>query len=418
MSRRGIHLDQLRENVGIALDTLRVNKLRSGLTILGVVIGVATVMTMATIVQGIRDQILTTIEIAGPSTFYVLKVFSSTPVNPENLPKYIRVRPNLSEGEAARIAMLPEVGYAGLWAQIQARLEYKGNRTRSLAVFGADDRYQEIQGGELLEGRWFTKAELKTGAPVVVLQEKHSRQIFGRENPLDKTVLVGGRPVTVIGLYQDPANIFAPPGADVGAILPFQFVDHGYRVDKTNALWIPVKPRAGVSATVAQEAVTVVLREMRRLRPADKSNFDVVSQDQILDTFTKTTDIFFLVMIVLASVALVVGGIGVMAIMMVSVTARTREIGVRKALGATRRDILLQFLVEASTLTGIGGLLGIVVGLGMGRLATSLLNIKADTPVGLTVIAVAVSVLIGLVFGVVPARRAARMDPIEALRSE
>jgi putative ABC transport system permease protein len=410
--------DQLRENVWMALDTLRVNKLRSGLTILGVVIGVATVMTMATIVQGIRDQILHTIEIAGPSTFYVLKVFSSTPVNPENLPKYIRVRPDLSEAEAARIAALPEVGYAGLWAQIQARLEYKGNRTRSLAVFGADDRYQEIQGGELLEGRWFTKAELRTGAPVVVLQEKHARQIFGRENPLDKTVLVGGRPVTVIGLYQDPANIFAPPGADVGAILTYQFVDHGYRVDKANALWIPVKPREGVGAVTAQEAVTVTLREMRRLHPGDKDNFDLVSQDQILDTFTKTTDIFFLVMIVLASVALMVGGIGVMAIMMVSVTARTREIGVRKALGATRRDILLQFLVEAATLTGIGGVLGIVVGLGMGRLATMLLNIQADTPVALTVIAVVVSVLIGLIFGVVPARRAARLDPIEALRYE
>lgn len=411
-------LDQLRENFGIAIDTLRVNKLRSGLTILGVVIGVATVMTMATIVQGIRDQIVHTIEIAGPSTFYVLKVFSSTPVNPEALPKYIRVRPDLVEAEAQRVAALPQVAYAGLWAQIQARIEYKGVRSRPLAVFGADDRYQEIQGGELLQGRWFTKAELKTGAPVVVLQEKHARQILGRETPLDKIVLVGGRPVTVIGLYQDPANIFAPPGADVGAILPYGFVDHGYKVDKTNALWIPVKPRPGVSAEEAQEAVTVALRELRRLRPSDKNNFDLVSQDQILDTFTSVTDIFFLVMIVLASVALMVGGIGVMAIMMVSVTARTREIGVRKALGATRRDILLQFLVEAATLTGIGGLLGIVVGLGMGRLATIALSIQAETPVSLTLIAVAVSVGIGLVFGVVPARRAARLDPIEALRYE
>ena len=143
-----------------------------------------------------------------------------------------------------------------------------------------------------------------------------------------------------------------------------------------------------------------------------------MSQDQILDTFTSITDIFFLVMLVLASVALMVGGIGVMAIMMVSVTARTREIGVRKALGATRRDILLQFLIEAATLTGIGGVLGIVAGLAAGRGVTVLMNIEAATPVGLTLLAVAVSVAIGLIFGVIPARRAAKMNPIEALRYE
>ena len=162
----------------------------------------------------------------------------------------------------------------------------------------------------------------------------------------------------------------------------------------------------------------MALREMRRLRPADKNNFDLLSQDQVLTVFTSITDIFFLVMLVLASVALMVGGIGVMAIMMVSVTARTREIGIRKALGATRRDILLQFLVEASTLTGIGGLIGIAFGLVAGRGVTMLMNVPADAPLLQTLIAVAVSVAIGLVFGVVPARRAARLDPIEALRHE
>jgi putative ABC transport system permease protein len=415
---RFVSPDQLRENLGIAVDALRTNKLRSSLTILGVVIGVATVMTMATIVKGIRDQILTTISVAGPTTFYVMKIFSSTPINPDQLPKYVRVRPDLRAEEATRIAALPEVAYAGIWSQIQARINYNGVRTRDVIVYGADDRYQETFGGELVAGRWFTKSELRSGAPVVVLQERHARQVFGRLSPLEKLVQIGGRPVQVIGLYQEPENIFAPPGQEIGAILPFEFTWHAYNIDKTNALFIVVKPKPGVSVADAEDAATIALREMRGLRPADKNNFDLLSQDQILNVFMSITDIFFLVMLVLASVALMVGGIGVMAIMMVSVTARTREIGIRKALGATRRDILVQFLIEAATLTGIGGLLGIAFGLAAGRGVTMLLNVPADAPILQTLIAVAVSVGIGLVFGVIPARRAARLDPIEALRHE
>jgi putative ABC transport system permease protein len=413
-----ISAGQVREHVALAVDTLRASKLRSALTILGVVIGVSTVMTMATIVKGIRDQILTTLEVAGPTTFYVMKIFSTTPVNPDALPKYIRVRPDLRAEEAARLAELPQIRYASIWSQIQARVNYGGSRTRAVLVFGADDRYQEIQGGELVSGRWFTKNELRAGSPVVVLQERHARQIFGRENPLEKTVQIGGRPLRVVGLYEEPANIFAPPGQEVGAIMPFEFTWRAYHIDKTNALFIAVKPRAGVTVADAEDAVTVALREMRRLRPSEKNNFDLLSQDQILDVFTSITDVFFLVMLVLASVALMVGGIGVMAIMMVSVTARTREIGIRKALGATRRDILLQFLIEAATLTGVGGLLGVVVGLAAGRGVTTLMNVQADAPLLQTLIALAVSVAIGLVFGVLPARRAARLDPIEALRYE
>src|SRR6476661_1902848 len=141
--------DLVRNNVQLAIDTLRANKLRSGLTILGVVIGVSTVMMMAAIVQGIKDQIVRTIEIAGPSTFYVIKVFSNTPVNPDQLPKWIRIRPDLAWDEAKRIAALPEVQYAGMWAQTVARMEYKGSRTQNVVINGADDRFQEIQGVEL-----------------------------------------------------------------------------------------------------------------------------------------------------------------------------------------------------------------------------------------------------------------------------
>src|SRR6476619_4368375 len=172
-------VEQIRSNVSVAIDTLRANKFRSSLTILGVVIGVSTVMMMAAIVQGIKDQIVRTIEIAGPSTFYVIKVFSNTPVNPDRLPKWIRIRPDLVEAEAKRISTLPEVQYAGMWAQSQARLEYKGQRSQALIVNGADDRFQEVQGGELASGRWFTQAEMLSGASVIVVEENAAHKIFG-----------------------------------------------------------------------------------------------------------------------------------------------------------------------------------------------------------------------------------------------
>lgn len=410
--------DNLSGNFLVAIDNLRANKMRSALTILGVVIGVSTVMTMAAIVQGIKGQIVRTIEIAGPTTFYVVKVFSNTPVNPDRPPKWIRVRPNLKAEEAERIARLPEISYAAIWGQAVGRLDYNGVRTGQLGIIGADDRYMEIQGGELEAGRWFTQAELSAGSAVVVLQEDAAKRVFGPENPIDKTVRFGGRPMRVIGLYTPPGNIFTPPGQDIGAIVPFKFLDHAFWVDPINALYIPVKPRRGVSIQDAKDAVAIAVREMRRLRPADKNSFDLITNDQILDTFNQITGVFFLVLIVLSSVGLMVGGIGVMAIMMVSVTSRTREIGIRKAVGATQKQILTQFLVEAATLTGIGGVMGIIIGLSVGRLATLVMSIDAGFPLALTAVAVTVSVAIGIIFGMLPARRAARMDPIVALRYE
>ena len=416
---RGMTLvDHVRENVRLALDTLRTSKLRSFLTILGVMIGVSTVMAMASIVEGIRAQIVRTIEVAGPTTFYVMKIFSQTPLNPEALPKHVRVRPDLTPREAERLAALEEIGYAAIWGQILGRLEHQGNRTQPLAIFGADDRYTEVQGGELVDGRWFTRAELSAGTPVVVVQENAARRLYGRANPIGRTVRVGGRPMEIIGLYQPPANIFAPPGQETGAIVPFLVLDQQFTIDKTNMLFIAVKPREGITVEAAQEAVIIEMRQLRKLRPGDGNTFDLITQDQVLEIFNNLTGVFFLVMIVLSAVSLMVGGIGVMAIMMVSVTDRTREIGIRKAVGATRGDIMLQFLMESATLTGIGGVLGIVIGLGFGRLITLLMNIDARPPVTLTLVAVSVSIGIGVVFGLLPARRAAGLDPVDALHYE
>ena len=408
----------VRETVTLAFDSLRASKLRSGLTVLGVVIGVSVVMAMASIVEGIRDQIVKTIEIAGPTTFYVMKVFSQTPLNPDRLPKWVRIRPDLTRDEAERIAALPIIQYASIWAQVIQRVEYNGVRTQPQAIMGADEGFTEIQGGELASGRWFTHSELASGSAVAVLDVDVAQRLFGAISPLDRLVRLGGRPAKVIGVYQPAGNIFKPPGQEVAAIVPYEMLDHQFTIDKSVAQYIPVKPKPGVTVVDAQEEVTIALREMRRLSPGDHNNFDMITQDQILDVFNKLTGVFFLVMIALSGVALLVGGIGVMAVMMISVTERTREIGVRKAVGATRADILLQFLFEAATLTGAGGVIGILVGLGLGRVITLLMHVHAVPPVNLTLIAVLVSVSLGLVFGLLPARRAARLDPIDALRYE
>ena len=406
------------ENVTLAIGALRVAKLRSALTILGVIIGVSCVMAMASIVRGIQDQILNTLEVSGPTTFYVMKVFSQTPLNPQNLPRWVRVRPDLSHAEAERIARLPEIQYAALWAQILNRIEYAGVRTGLGIVTGADDGYTEIYGGDLSQGRWFTRAEIASGASVVVLESDVAAKVFGAISPLDKLVRVGAQPARVIGVYQAAANIFEPPGQEQFAIVPYGMLDRHFTIDKTNALFIPVKPRPSVSVQDAQGAVTVALRESRHLRPADPNTFDMITQDQILDLFNKISGAFFFVMMALSAVGLLVGGIGVMAVMMISVTERTREIGIRKAVGATRRDILQQFLVEAATLTGLGGLAGVAFGALVGQAANAFMRIQSTPPVDLTILAVVVSVGIGIVFGLIPARRAALMDPIEALRYE
>ncbi|MEO8634194.1 MAG: ABC transporter permease [Gemmatimonadales bacterium] len=410
-------LRNIDEGVAIALDSLRANKLRSALTILGVVIGVSTVMAMASIVEGIRAQIFNAMSTAGPTAFYVMRFFSQTPLNPDNLPYEVRIRPVIQESDAAAVRRVPEIQYAGIWVQLFVKMEYQDASTQTVSVYGADEHYMEILGGTLLRGRFFAVSEL-TGEPVAVVEEESAERLFGRIDPLGKRIRIGGVALTVIGIYQRPENIFEPPGQQTGAIIPFRTAKYNYRYDETNGLFLSVKAWPEIPVPVATDLTIAALRKVRRLRPGLPNTFDIITQDQILDTISSLTTAFFAVMVALSSVALLVGGIGVMAIMMVSVTDRTREIGLRKALGATNREILWQFLVEAATLTLIGGLIGILVGLGAGQLLKVVLGLQSGVPLWSAVLATLVSVLIGLTFGLIPANRAAAMDPVEALRHE
>lgn len=410
-------LQNANEGVTIALDSLQSNKLRSGLTILGVVIGVTTVMAIASLVQGIRTQIFNAISAAGPNSYYVVRFFSQTPLNPDRLPYEVRIRPVLDQPDAEALRRARGIGYAGMWVQLFQRIEYQNVRTQVMTVFGADEHYMDIQGGTLLRGRFFNRAELNGGS-VTVLEEETVARLFGRIDPMDHLIRVGNVSLRVIGIYQRPDNLFEPPGQQIGAIIPFETAKRNYHYDQTNSLFIAAIPAPGVSVADAQDITIAALRNVRRLRPGMPNTFDLITQDQILDIVSKFTNYFFVAMISLSSVALLVGGIGVMAIMMVSVTDRTREIGIRKALGATRGEVLWQFLVEAATLTLIGGLLGVAVGILSGQILEWFFGWRSEVPIWSAVVATVVSVVIGLVFGLYPANRAARMDPVEALRHE
>ena len=412
-----IHLPNMLEGVAIALSAMRANKLRSALTILGVVIGVATVMTVASMVQGIRGQIVNAIEVAGPQVFYILRFFTQTPMDPDRLPYEFRIRPILQARDANAVRAAAPIAYAELWVQIFTRLEVAGVRTQTMLMYGADDRFMEILSGTLLRGRLFTRAEL-TGENVIVLEEQAADRLFGQLEPLGQMVRANGQPLRVIGIYQKPTNIFEPPGQQNAGAIPFRTARERFRYNESYDLFIAVKARAGVPIPVAKDAATSALRRARGLKPGAPNTFDLITQDQILDVLGNLTNYFFLAMVALSSVALMVGGIGVMAIMMVSVTDRTREIGLRKAIGATRGEILWQFLVEAATLTLLGGLIGIVVGLAAGEVMKYAMAIDAAVPLWSAALACAVSIGIGLVFGLYPANRAARMDPVEALRHE
>src|SRR2546428_4125675 len=222
-----MRLDTVREGWRIALEQLQANKLRSALTVLGVVIGIATVMAMASIVAGFREQIVNTLEVVGPTTFRVLRYFSTTGVNPDAVPREVRIRPKLVPQEAEAIARLPEIHYAAIWTQLFERFEYGGNHTRILGVFGARDRFMAISSGCIISGRSLTAAQVRGGEPIVIVEQRTIDRLFGAVNPLGRIVRIGGHPVPVVGGWERPTNNFEVPGAPpIAGVMPLRSEEH------------------------------------------------------------------------------------------------------------------------------------------------------------------------------------------------
>jgi putative ABC transport system permease protein len=271
--------------------------------------------------------------------------------------------------------------------------------------------------GDLYPGRSFTESEETNGAHVVVVNDEMATRLFGDSDPLGKVISIGGVPFSVIGVYHYEAS-FLTGGNRPRAIVPFESAARSLNA-KFADVRIAILPRADATPAETQDDVIAIMRARRALRPAADNNFAIITQDQLLQTYNKIFGMFFLVMIVLSAIGLLVGGVGVIAIMMISVTERTREIGVRKALGATRGTILWQFLVEAVTLTGIGAAIGLIGGVAVAIGVRSIWPaIPASTPMSSIIAALAASAFTGVLFGMLPAMRAARLDPVAALRHE
>lgn len=406
------------EGVGIALDSLRANKGRAALTILGVAIGVTVVMVMAAMISGVNQGVAQTFEQIAPQTFLVWRFFQAgvnvSDGSDENSPW--RRNPPIKDAEADRIALLPSVRYVTRREETQATAEFGDLRLESINVAGLSSQWVEVNGGDVYPGRTFTHLEDAANEQVVVINQKLAEQLFRGRDPIGLQVKFAGVPFTVIGVYRDPPNIFG------GMTQPWAGMPHGAFVKSLQYFkgWmrLAVAPAPGYTQEQAMDEVTATLRSMRGLKPGQDNTFTLITQDKLLDSWHQVTGMFFMVMLVLSSIGLMVGGVGVVAIMMISVTERTREIGVRKALGATRGAILWQFLVEAATLTLVGGVAGMVAG-GLVAFALSRLTpIPAHVPLWSVVAALAASAFTGVGFGLYPASRASRLDPVEALRYE
>jgi putative ABC transport system permease protein len=418
MSNVGLRVYALFEGVGIALESIKSNRVRAALTILGVAVGVFVVVVISAAIHGINQSVAKDFESAGPTTFFLSRYPISFEAcdGTDDTCKW-RHNPRLTYADNKALGELPSIRAAGAQLFMSKEVRYKDRSLSGTQVIGYTANWTIIDGaGDLYPGRSFTEAEEANGAHVIIINDEMATKLFGESDPLDKQVMVGGVPMQVIGIYHYEAS-FLSGGNRPRAIVPFQTAVRSLRASFSD-VGIAVIPRANVTRDQAADDVIAAMRARHGLRPGADNDFAIITQDKLFETYNKIFGMFFLVMIVLSAIGLLVGGVGVIAIMMISVTERTREIGVRKALGATRGIILWQFLVEAVTLTGIGAVIGLLVGTGVAFIIRHATPIAASVPPLAIVAALGASAIPGVMFGMLPALRASRLDPVDALRYE
>jgi putative ABC transport system permease protein len=413
------------ENVWMALDTLRQNKLRSFLTILGVVVGTMTVIVIAAFVSGINSRVSKEIESYGTNSIYVFKFdpgFNFNPTAEERMRKPISYEDAMAIGEECPsvlevTAFMSPVDFMQGPMADRVKIRYQDIEMVNATVQGVMPAFFRMGTSEVTEGRFFFDGENATRADVCVIGVDVANTLFPNLKALDREITINGRNYRVIGVLKK-RELFLSPSEDPGnenkaVYMPYETIRKIYPNVKENFVMAQAAPGR---IDQAVDEIRQTLRKRRKVAYSQPDNFGVQTSKGIIEQFGAITGGIFMLMVAISSVGLLIGGIGVMNIMLVSVTERTKEIGVRKAIGARRSDIILQFLVEAATLTGLGGLVGIL----LGWIAAEIVKLVMPTfvPLWAPVVGFVVSVGLGVGFGLWPAWKAARLDPIEALRYE
>jgi putative ABC transport system permease protein len=439
---RTFRVGLLKEVVVMAFETVRTNKMRSGLTVLGVVIGITSIVAMTSLIRGFDQSLQDSISAAmGPKTIFIQRFGVTSFAGGREFSELIK-RPNLTVSDARALQEQNttlqfvdiEMG-VGAGPPQQQRVFYGDQKTRPQLVFGTSEYFAEGTRIPMVAGRFLSGTEVQQRANSVVLGHTAHQLLFADRgiDPIGKTVRIGNKQFTVVGVFDkrpSPGNFSV--NQDDFVVIPYTTYQRVFGLRTASfgrsvagrgggtiqAVQISVVARDDVEMSAAVADIERIMRIRHGLKLDDANDFDVVTQDGILKLWAQISQATFLALVVISSIALMVGGIGVMAIMSISVTERTREIGVRRALGARRREVLFQFLTEAAVLTSVGGVLGIMLGSIIGVGVHFLTGFPVSLPWWSFAIGLGFSASVGIFFGMFPAVRAARLDPIEALRYE
>jgi len=417
-----VYRQPVRENLLLALDTLRTHKFRSFLTVLGVLIGTTTVIAVTSIIAGLDNQLVAVAEQFGTRTLWVYKLELGAPhalTREERLRKPLSyedamaIKEQCSSTTTVSVELFREMGEFGL-PPVTAR--FKGRDMLDALFVGVTANHLRLINATLAEGHFFTETDDRHGRDVAVIGHGVRERFFTNGDPIGKTIVVDGHSLEIIGTLTKFKSFLGDDQNDKAILIPYKTYKKAYPEAKDNFICVLVQP--GQMAQ-AKDEVSELLRRRRHVKPSEPDNFGISSAESVINQFRQVISTVALVMVVISSIGLLVGGIGVMNIMLVSVTERTREIGLRKAVGARRSDITWQFLLEAMTLTGSGGVIGIVLGwLLSTAIRTFVPSLPSSVPLWSVVAGFSVATSLGLFFGMWPALKAARLDPIAALRYE
>ena len=430
-----IRFGLVKEVIVMAFDTVRTSKMRSGLTVLGVVIGITSIVGMTAMIRGFDQSLREMMRALGPDTIVIQRFGFANFVNGSEIKELLK-RPNLTisdaraiENQAQTIQTVDvELGGGGPGSVMQ-KVFYHDLKTKAIIVFGTTENFQDGTRIPFLSGRFFNGTEVQYRKNVVVLGNTPYKLLFepsGTE-PIGKMVRVGAERFEIVGVYDKrPAAGGFNLGQDDFVVIPYTAYQRIYglkpiRISRTGTflpIQISVVPREGIPQATAMAEIERIMRSRHSLKLDQQNDFELATQDQFLKLWDQISQGTFLALVVISSIALMVGGIGVMAIMSISVTERTREIGIRKALGARRAEILFQFLMEAAFLTSLGGVLGIVLGSAIGWAVHFASGFPISLPWWSFAIGLGFSASVGIFFGMYPAYKASRLDPIDALRYE